>query len=85
MKYVGPENAVNVAVGTMFAMHEEWVRVLGGRSPNADDVRRLVPGQHFRPIVNKSNAPRPGIEMTLEPRGVREAASHAQVVRTIRL
>ena len=42
MKYVGPENAVNVAVGTMFAMHEAWVRVLGGRSPNADDVPRLV-------------------------------------------
>lgn len=42
MKYVGPENAVNVAVGTMFAMHEEWGRVLGGRSPNAEDVPRLV-------------------------------------------
>jgi pentalenene oxygenase len=29
---------------------------------------RLVPGQQFRPIVYKSNAPRPGIEMTLERR-----------------
>ncbi len=213
LKYVGPENAVNVAVGTMLAMHEvsvttvtwawylisqypdveqqlheEWEQVLGGRSPNADDVprlvytdmvlqevrrlfpsvwmflrfvredtafgdyavpagsvvmacaelmhrdprsfahhyrfdparwtpeasakvpngayfpfsqgaracagegfvklqdaiilatlgqhwrARLVPGQHFRPIVNKSNAPRPGIEMTLESRGARNAA-----------
>jgi cytochrome P450 len=216
LKYVGPENAVNVAVGTMLAMHEvsvttvtwawylisqypdveqqlheEWEHVLGGRSPNADDVprlvytdmvlqevrrlfpsvwmflrfvredtafgdyavpagsvvmacaelmhrdprsfahhyrfdparwtpeasasvpqgayfpfsqgaracagegfvklqdaiilatlgqhwrARLVPGQHFRPIVYKSNAPRPGIEMTLEARGVRGAAHDA--------
>jgi cytochrome P450 len=30
---------------------------------------RLVPGQHFRPITYKSNAPRPGIEMSMEPRG----------------
>jgi cytochrome P450 len=29
---------------------------------------RLVPGQQFRPIVYKSNAPRPGIEMSMERR-----------------
>ena len=34
---------------------------------------RLVPGQHFRPIVYKSNAPRPGVEMTLEWRGTSDA------------
>ena len=38
---------------------------------------RLVPGQHFRPIVYKSNAPRPGIEMTLEWRGAGDAAIEA--------
>ena len=216
LKYVGPENAVNVAVGTMLAMHEvsvttvtwawylisqypdveqqlhdEWASVLGGRSPAFEDVprlvytdqvlkevrrlfpsvwmflrfvredtafgdyavpagsvvmacaelmhrdprsfahhyrfdparwtpeasasvpegayfpfsqgaracageafaklqdalilatlgqhwrARLVPGQHFRPIVYKSNAPRPGIEMTLEWRGASDVAHEA--------
>jgi cytochrome P450 len=216
LKYVGPENAVNVAVGTMLAMHEvsvttvtwawylisqypdveselhaEWASVLGGRAPGFEDVprlvytdmvlrevrrlfpsvwmflrfvredttfddyavpagsvlmgcaelmhrdprsfahhyrfdparwtpeasasvpegayfpfsqgaracagehfaklqdtiilatlgqywrARLVPGQHFRPIVYKSNAPRPGIEMTLEWRGGGDAGIEA--------
>jgi hypothetical protein len=43
---------------------------------------RLVPGQHFRPITYKSNAPRPGIEMSMERRrpgatSVATSAGHA--------
>lgn len=42
----------------------------------------LVPGQQFRPLVQKSNAPRPGIEMVLHRHGadaapVAPASGHA--------
>lgn len=83
-----PEASASVPAGAYFPFSEGARACAGEGFANLQDAiilatlgqhwnARLVPGQHFRPIVYKSNAPRPGIEMTLAWRGATGVAPEA--------
>ena len=74
-----PEGSANLPEGAYFPFSQGARACAGETFAKLEDTiilatlgqhwrAQLVAGQHFRPIIYKSNAPRPGIEMSLERR-----------------